>query len=80
MKLGSTSWLPGHVGLQIITMLSSESALFLICFPGKHIEAIIVKTIPATGLPWWLSGKESACHCRRCRFDPWVGKIPWRKK
>ena len=29
---------------------------------------------------WWLSGKESACQCRRCRFDPWIGRIPWRKK
>ena len=28
------------------------------------------------GLPWWLSGKESACQCRRHRFDPWSGKIP----
>ena len=30
-------------------------------------------------LPRWLSGKESACQCRRCkrcRFNPWVGKIP----
>ena len=28
------------------------------------------------------SGKESACQCRRhkrCRFNPWVGKIPWRR-
>ena len=32
------------------------------------------------GLPWWLSGKEFACQCRRCRFDPWVGKIPWSRK
>ena len=32
------------------------------------------------GLPWWLSGKESTCQCRRPRFDPWVWKIPWRKK
>ena len=32
------------------------------------------------GLPWWYSGKESAFQCRRCRFDPWVRKIPWRKK
>ena len=35
------------------------------------------------GLPRWRSGKESACQCRRpkkCRFDPWVRKIPWRKK
>ena len=28
----------------------------------------------------WLSGKESTCSRRRCRFDPWVGKIPWRRK
>ena len=25
-------------------------------------------------------GKESACQCRRPGFDPWVGKIPWRKE
>ena len=24
--------------------------------------------------------EESACQCRRCGFDPWVGKIPWRRK
>ena len=28
------------------------------------------------GLPWWLSGKESACRFRRHEFDPWLGKIP----
>ena len=27
-----------------------------------------------------LSGKESTCQCRRCGFNPWVGKIPWRSK
>ena len=32
------------------------------------------------GFPWWLSGKESASPCRRCGFDPWIGKIPWRRK
>ena len=32
------------------------------------------------GLPWWLSGKESACRCRRCRFEPWIWKSPWKKK
>ena len=39
-----------------------------------------VLTHIVTLLPWWLSGKTSACHCRRCWFDPWVGKIPWRRK
>ena len=34
-----------------------------------------------TGLPTWLSGKESIClPKRRCWFDPWVGKIQWRRK
>ena len=31
-------------------------------------------------LCWWLGGKESACQCRRPGFDPWVRKIPWRRK
>ena len=30
-------------------------------------------------LPWWLSGKESTCQCRRQGFNPWVRKIPWRR-
>ena len=32
---------------------------------------------------WWLSGKESACQWgrrQRHRFDPRVGRIPWRRK
>ena len=28
----------------------------------------------------WLSGKESACRCRRCGFNPWVRKIPLEKE
>ena len=28
------------------------------------------------GLPWWLSGKESASHCRRHGCKPWSRKIP----
>ena len=31
----------------------------------------------------WFHGKEPASQCRRCRrpgFDPWVGKVPWRRK
>ena len=31
------------------------------------------------GLLRWLSGKEFACLFRRLGFDPWVGKIPWRR-
>ena len=34
------------------------------------------------GFPGGTSGKESTCQCRRqkrCRFDPWVRWIPWRR-
>ena len=31
-------------------------------------------------LPRWLSGQESICQCRRHGFNPWVGKVPWRRK
>ena len=34
----------------------------------------------ATGIARGLSGKESAFQCSRHRFDPWVGKIPQRRK
>ena len=47
----------------------------LVCHDSKDATAI--------WLPRWLSGKESACQCsgcKRCRFYPWVRKIPWRKK
>ena len=35
------------------------------------------------GFPGGTSGKEPACKWRRrgrCRFSPWVRKIPWRRK
>ena len=34
-----------------------------------------------TGFPGGASGKEPTCQCRRCKrcgFDRWLGKIPWR--
>ena len=34
------------------------------------------------GFPCGASGKEPICQyksCKRCRFDPWVRKIPWRR-
>ena len=41
-------------------------------------------TYRETGLPLWLRvTTESACQRKRtgrCKFDPWVRKIPWRRK
>ena len=33
------------------------------------------------GSPRWRNGNNSTCQCRRHkRFNPWVGKILWRRK
>ena len=31
------------------------------------------------GLHWWLRQWRICLRLRRHRFDPWVGKIPWRR-
>ena len=33
-----------------------------------------------TGLLWWLRWWSICLQCWRPRFNPWVGKIPWRRK
>ena len=52
-------------------------------FRGKNYLATELKVSRIIQeLPGWHSGKESACQCwrhRRCKFDPWVGKISWRR-
>ena len=45
-----------------------------------NINPILDRIILCLGLPRLFSGKESVCQCRRSRFNPWVGKIPWRRK
>ena len=32
------------------------------------------------GLPLWLRWKRICLQCRRPRFNPWVGKIPWKRE
>ena len=47
---------------------------------ARHKVLNLRKTL---GFPGGISGKEPACQFRRHkrhRFDPWVGKIPWRRK
>ena len=43
----------------------------------------MAKYINYKSVSQWLSGKESACQYRRHRrheFNPWVRRIPWRRK
>ena len=38
------------------------------------------RTVQHKGLPWWLRRKSICLQCWRPGFDPWVGKIPWRRE
>ena len=56
----------------------SNSFLLLCSTPlhGHTMEVKVLKIQSRTGLPWWLSGKESAWQCRKHGFEPCSGKIP----
>ena len=43
-------------------------------------QLIYRMSVQIKGLPWWISGKDPVCQCRRWRFDPWVRKIPQKRK
>ena len=52
--------------------------------PALRVDSLLSepKLYKIRGFPGSTSGKESACQCRRHKrfgFDPWVGKIPWRR-
>ena len=63
---------------------ASEGAVLTTGPPGKsqHLPALLSNhwSFVLLVLPWWLSGKEPTCQCRRRGSNPWVGKIPWRRK
>ena len=53
----------------------------------KYFNLFICFSMPVLNLPTGLlraslvaQCKESSCQCRKQRYDPWVGKIPWRRK
>ena len=56
---------------------------FALCIPQRiftslHAHLEIIQFNHTT-----INNKESACQCRsrrKCRFNPWVGKIPWRRQ
>ena len=70
-------------------LLQYKSSVVLGCLIGRYEHVLVLKEVNAIvdmyrrRLSRCLSGKESACQCRRSRrreLDPWVSKIPWRRK
>ena len=50
------------------------------CTFYAFVQCIMTSTCSYLGLPWRLSAKDSICQCKGHEFDPWVGKILWRRK
>ena len=48
----------------------------------SKVMSLLFNMLSFGAFPGGASGKEPACQCRRhkrCGFNPWVGKIPWRR-
>ena len=89
----SPAWALGLRGsLQSCTLGQGhgKSEIFQCATPSmrsEHVPELLVLRIegrlrPHWGFPGGTSGKEPACQCRRHKrrgFNPWVGKIPWRR-
>ena len=43
-------------------------------------EGIVYTHSSILGLPWWLRGWRICLQWGRPAFDPWVRKIPWKRK
>ena len=86
-------WLDVEVSEDWICSPSRGSAMNAGCGPAEEVicRVHIFFQIPkgthwrevVKGFPGGISGKEPASQCRRhkrCRFNPWVRKIPWRRQ
>ena len=40
------------------------------------LKVFTFKDFKSAGFPGGARGEEPICQCRRCRFNPWVRKIP----
>ena len=49
---------------------------------ADHMPHIWSQNIPkqSWSIPWWLRRQRICLQCGRPEFDPWVGKIPWKRE
>ena len=76
--LGSTyKWY--HMILPLSDFTWSSNSYVHSCSCRQRCSVLFCGWAGPTGLPWWLSGTEYTCQCKRCEFSPWAGKTPWRR-
>ena len=76
-----------HCGRQnskmvLVTLIAWCQSHTYVSLCGESAVAVIIKVTSqlTLGLPWWLRWLSVCLQCGRPGFDPWVGKIPWRRK
>ena len=63
--------------ISLCTPRPSKGLLQSVSLLNAHLPSI--RNLMIRGFPGG-SLVESACQCRRCRFNLWVEKIPWRSE
>ena len=75
-----------RVGLLTAVSVSSQEAHFLYLLNFFKLRRVLshffffFNYTDLLDFPGGSDGKESAHNCRKPRFNPWVGKILWRKE
>ena len=72
-------WSISCLGPQLNTLQSWEG-LFPAAPKGVSERRREEKHTEQRELPWWLKWERTCPKCMRAGFDPWVGKIPCRRK
>ena len=79
------SFLKNKVSVKQRSLLCSVQSTLMQNLLNQFLQLgglIRYEILKGKGFPGGTGAKEPACQCRRrkrCRFDPWVGKIPWRR-
>ena len=66
---------PGHPRKQWGWIWNELEFLYFVEMNESIRSASLLLT---NGLPWWLRWWRVCLQCGRTRFNPWVGKIPWK--
>ena len=63
-----------------VTMLILDHFMPLIVLVWSASSYVHSAIFTKPWLPWWLRWQSVCLQCGRPGFDPWVWKIPWRRK
>ena len=64
-----------------LNFLFLKWVIFLICVIHPLFSVYTINlALAVEGLPWWLSWWRIHLQCGRPEFNPWAGKVSWRRE